>query len=256
MIVNKSETGILFMDTETSFATTANFGLAVNGGYISPDNLLTDWNIYCAAWKFLDQKQIHSVSVSPEDPTNDKAVVSTLRDVLENTRLVVGHNMDKFDMKKFNARLIFHSLPPIDHKILTLDTLKAAKKHFAFTSNRLDYLGQFLGVGGKLPHREGNPWIKLIKGIEVKETLAHMEEYCRYDVSPLLEGVYLRLRPYIDHPMMGGKIVSGEEVYCQHCGSGHLQRRGNRLTKAGLSYTQFQCQERHCMGYTSIKEAT
>jgi hypothetical protein len=248
-----SKTGIVFIDTETSFCKLADFSLK-NNGYINPDNIIQDWNIYCAAWKFLDEKEVHSISVKAKDPTNDKQVVKALREVLVNSILVIGHNLDKFDLKKFNARLIYHSLPPIDHKILTLDTYKAAKKHFSFTSNRLDYLGKFLGVACKKSHRDGNPWLKLINGIQVQETLDHMEEYCRHDVSPLLEKVYLRMRPYIAHPNLNGANIVEREA-CPNCGSNSIRKHGFRLTRTGAMYQRYICNSCAATCSEKIKEA-
>lgn len=251
----KTNTGIGLIDLETSYLLLTDFGLR-NNGYHSPESIVQDWNIYCGAFKFLDNSKMYAFCVSPDDLTNDYEVVKQLRELLVETKLLIGHNLDKFDLKKFNTRLIYHSLPPIDHKILTLDTLKVAKKHFAFTSNKLDYLAKFLGVDaqGKLPHKDTNPWAKLIRGIDVKETLEYMLAYNKHDVFPLLEGVYLRLRPYIDHPLLGEKIKSHGDVYCQHCGSNEMQSRGTRLTKAGISRYRYQCQNRGCMGWTSIKD--
>lgn len=252
LIKFKTNTGIGLFDLETSYMLLADFSLK-NQGYIPKDNIVQEWNIYCGAFKYLDSPKIYRFSVDPSDPTNDYNVVKELRELLVDTKLLIGHNLDKFDMKKFNTRLIKHGLAPINHKILTLDTLKAAKKHFAFTSNRLDYIGQFLGVGNKLQHREGNPWLKLIKGQDVKETLKHMEEYCVADVYPLLQNVYLKLRPYIDHPMLGGKVEKDGQIHCQHCGSTDMQSRGDYTTKAGAAYDRYQCKNRQCMGWTNVK---
>lgn len=251
----KTSTHIGLFDLETSYMILTDFTLS-NKGYISHENILQDWSIYCGAFKFLDNPKVVSFCVDPKDPTNDKELCLKLREYLVETKLLIGHNLDKFDLKKFNTRLIKHGIPPLNHKILTLDTLKAAKKHFAFASNRLDYLAKFLGVnpGGKMPHSDGSPWAKLIRGVEVKKTLHHMVEYCKYDVAPLLEGVYLKMRPYIDHPKLGGAI-SDTNIYCQHCGSTELMSRGTRLTQAGRLFRRYQCKERHCMGWTDIKES-
>ena len=63
--------------------------------------------------------------------------------------VLLAHNGDKFDIKKFNAACIKHDLPPVQER-QTIDTLKQARKHFRFDSNRLDYLGRFLEVGEKM----------------------------------------------------------------------------------------------------------
>lgn len=248
----KTNTGILSVDFETSYMMVETFGLK-QYDYIPHENVVQDWSIYCGSFKFVDQPKVFSVSVDPNDLHNDKALVEEVREVFAHTKLLVGHNLDKFDLKKFNTRLIYHKLPPIDHKILTFDTLKAAKKHFSFTSNRLDYLGQFLGIGNKIYHKDGNPWRNLNRGIDVKKTLKHMVEYCENDVYPLLEQVYLRLRPYVDHPKLGGSM-NHDNVYCTHCGSQELQSRGLVPTKSGYSRHNYQCKERNCMGWSSYKE--
>lgn len=243
MIKNKSE--IIFIDTEIAYMKFVDFSLK-NYGYISPDNILQDWNIYCMAWKFLDSSRIYSACVDIKDPTNDKEICKEFREVLQDTKLVIGHNLDKFDIKKFNTRLIYHSLPPIDHKILTLDTYKVAKKHFNFSSNKLDYLAKFLGIGSKMKH-PGNPWYSLITN-PTQEVLDHMVKYCKYDVSPLLEGVYLKMRPYIDHPDLTER-EKDEAWICTHCSSQDTQKRGFRMAKMGRKYQRFACMD--CGGWGS-----
>jgi hypothetical protein len=244
----KSKTGILFWDIETSKMLLGEFALK-NNGYISPANIYEDWSIYCGAYKFSDQKNVTTVSVTYKDLKNDKAIVKQLRDVLEDTRLIIAHNGDRFDLKKLNTRIAFYHLKPLDHKILTFDTLKAAKKHFAFTSNRLDYLGRFLEVGRKMEHKMDDPWMKLLRGKDVKETLAHMTEYCGHDVE-LLEAVYNRLKPYCAHPNLNG-FNAEDRIACPNCGSGHMQKRGTRVTRAGTLFQQYQCQDKECGAWSS-----
>lgn len=246
-LLNKTTTGIIFIDFETSYMKLADFGLK-NDGYHPHQNILEDWSIYCAAWKYLDNPRIYSSCVDINDIKNDRQVCIDFREALKNVKLVIGHNLDKFDMKKFNARLIYHNLPPIDHKILTLDTLKACKKHFGFTSNRLDYVAKFLNIGKKMNH-EGNPWFELLTK-PTRQTLNHMVDYCKYDVSPLLEGVYLKIRPYIDHPDLRNDKL--EDMYgCTHCGSKNTSKQGMRRTKAGKETQRYQCQD--CGGWGSEK---
>lgn len=240
----KSKTGIVLLDAETSFMLLADFQLK-NYGYIPPQNIVQDWNIYCVAWKFLEESKTHSTKVNIEDVTDDYSVCSTVREVLADTKLLIGHNLDKFDLKKLNTRFIKHRIEPIDHKILTFDTLKSAKKHFAFTSNKLDYLAGFLGVGRKLPHSH-NDWYKLLTDPDQK-TLNFMTTYCEHDVNPLLEGVYRRLLPYVDHPNLTDR-QKGDEYICIHCGSTNIQKRGISFTKAGTKKQRYQCNSCHGWG--------
>src|SRR5688572_9226818 len=113
--------------------------------HMSHDNIIEDWSIICGAWKELGKDKVHAVSV--KSVGDDKEVVKKLRDVISDASLLIHHNGDKFDIKKLNARLIYHGLEPIS-KVTTLDTLKEVKKVAAISSNRLDYIDKFLGNRG------------------------------------------------------------------------------------------------------------
>lgn len=246
----KNKTEICLIDAETSFMLLAEFTLK-NSGYIRHTNIVQDWSIYCAAWKFLGNSRVYSAQVNINDITNDKQVCEHIRDSLENVSLLVGHNVDAFDLKKLNTRLIKHNIMPLDHKILTFDTLKAAKKHFKFSSNKLDYLADYLDIGRKLPHTN-NDWFKLLTDPD-QQTLDFMVKYCKHDVSPLLEGVYLRLKPYVDHPNL--TLRQKEDQYiCIHCGETDTQHRGTRITKDGKLYQRYKCMDCGGWGSDKIKE--
>ena len=80
---------------------------------------------------------------------NDKRIVVGLWKMLDEADIIIGHNAKNFDVKKSNTRFIANGLtPPSPYQII--DTLEVSKKHFAFTSNRLDFLGEFLEGKGKI----------------------------------------------------------------------------------------------------------
>jgi len=239
----KTKTGIVQIDAETSFMLLADFQLK-NHGYISPSNIVQDWSIYCVAWKFLDGPRTYSSQVDISEVKNDYKVCSDIREVLQDTKLLVGHNLDKFDLKKLNTRFIYHGIEPVDHKILTFDTLKAAKKHFCFSSNKLDYLANYLGVGRKLPHSHSD-WFKLLTDPD-QTTLDFMVKYCKHDVNPLLEGVHLKLKPYVDYPNLTGRL-KGDDYICTHCGSTDYMKWGFKYSKAGKKIQRYQCNA--CRGW-------
>jgi len=101
-------------DIETSLALMATFGLKVD--YIPHENIIQDWYIICGCWKTLGEKKINSVSVMDDmdrfknSPIDDFHVVKTLRDMIASYDIIVHHNGDRFDIKKINARLIYHLL--------------------------------------------------------------------------------------------------------------------------------------------------
>jgi uncharacterized protein YprB with RNaseH-like and TPR domain len=210
---------------------------------VSHENILRDFSLICAAWKWFGEKEVHCVAVDPANPTDDGNVVRTLHAVLSEADVVVAHNGDKFDMKKFKTRALAHGLPPLP-SIQSIDTLKVAKKNFGFTSNRLDYLGKFLGVGRKIK-TEYDLWLDILEGDE--KALAKMVRYNKYDVV-LLEKVYKALRPYMtNHPNTG--LFTEDPKVCPICGAGLVKRgfRYHRTTKR----QQYQC--KRCGGYCSGK---
>jgi DNA polymerase elongation subunit (family B) len=205
--------------------------------YLSHDKIDEDWSIICAAWKELGSKKTKAVSI--QNVGDDYEVVKTLRDVLKDADIIIHHNGDRFDLKKLNTRLIFHNLPPLP-KIHTIDTLKEARKVFAFTSNRLDYLAKFLVGEGKI-HTDMTLWLDILKGS--KKALKYMVEYNKVDVVRL-EQVYEKLKPFMkNHPHVGALAGHDRNCSCRNCGSNHLKKNGLRVTAAGLMRQEWQCQD-------------
>lgn len=226
------EPKILFFDIETSHSVVATFGLFPPS--IPHDNILIEWQIICAAWKWLGDKKIHGVKM---ENGSDKNVVEALRAAIDEADVIVGHNSDKFDVKKLMTRVLFHGLQPIGPK-LSVDTLKVAKKHFKFDSNRLDYIAKFLNVGGKMNTSKGL-WLDALAGKQ--SAINEMLRYNKADVE-ITEKVYLKLRPFMDaHPSI--PILSGiVEEACPTCGSSNVHKYGFKYTKAG-KYQKYLCRD-------------
>jgi len=203
---------------------------------ISMSMVKEDWSVLCWAAKWLDKPDMTD-SCSWRTGAcvrDDKACMLALHGLLSQADIVVAHNGDKFDIKRVNARFVKHGLePPKPFK--SVDTLKIAKKKFAFPSNRLDDLGEFLGVGRKVKHEGFEMWRKVLDGDP--EAQDKMLEYNIGDII-LLEQVYLKLRPW-DH---GHPNVNLDYTVkrCTVCGSPHLARDGEVCT--GVStFAAYQC---------------
>ncbi len=213
-------TKILIWDIETSLAIVTSFSLYPK--YIPHDSILKDWKIMGAAWKWHGEKEVHSCFKS------EKAICKELHKALSTAEILVHHNGDKFDLRKLKTKLLQHGLPPLP-KIPTIDTLKVAKKEFGFMSNRLDYIGKVLGLGGKKSTSEGL-WMRALQGD--KKAIDEMEVYCKRDVD-LLDQVYIKMRPHIsNHPNIN---VFREDVLegCTRCGCTVLTKYGYRYTSSG-----------------------
>ncbi len=244
----KKEPNILLFDLETSMMKAGTFSLYPES--INHQNIMDDWYIISAAWKFLNKPKVSAVSVLDDpkrfkkDPHDDYHIVKTFRDVLADADIVIGHNSDKFDLKKFNARLIYHRLPPLPKLIHSVDTLKAVKKIAAFSSNRLDYLTTHLCGQGKMPTSSGL-WLRAMEGD--KDAIVEMVKYNKVDVVRL-EELYLRLLPYMaTHPHVGAMVGEDKSNTCRNCGSDDLHFIGYRYTGSGIKREQKHCN--NCNSY-------
>jgi DNA polymerase elongation subunit (family B)/predicted RNA-binding Zn-ribbon protein involved in translation (DUF1610 family) len=232
---------VLLYDIETSLELVSVFDLQHND-YIDPSSIVLERHLVSVAWKLLDAPKVHAVSLLDNqklferDPHNDKHVLEVFSKVLMEADVVVGHNSDAFDMKFIETRMLHHNMDPLP-PITSLDTYKAAKARFRFNSNKLTYLGSFLGVGKKMETSHGL-WMKVLNGD--KKAIKEMVEYNKEDVR-LLERVFKKLQPYMANHI--NRELYGE-VGCPRCGSNHIQSRGVHRAISN-TYQRFQCQECH-----------
>jgi hypothetical protein len=221
----------LVYDIETSYILAHVFSLYPES--ISHNNIVEDWRIHCASWKWLGEPTVYYASERGRD---DKTVAKKLAAAISKADFLIAHNGVKFDIKKLNTRLKYHGLNPLP-PVPQVDTLKEARALGAFTSNRLDYIGQYLDVGRKL-HNSPSLWTKAFKGD--RKAIQQMVEYNIQDVQ-LLEDVYNELRPFMkNHPNYN--VIMGTEDNCPKCGSAHLTKRGFSITRVGRRQ-RFQCND-------------
>jgi DNA polymerase elongation subunit (family B) len=239
---------VLYWDIETAMMQLGAFSLR-NNDYINPMNITQDWFIIMASFMNLGTGKIRTVSVADKkwrfkkDFTDDYYVVKTMRDIIASADIIIGHNSDKFDLKKLNARIIFHGLEPLP-PVTTIDTLKEARKIASFSSNTMSYLAEYLG----LEHQKGSAsgaWHKILKGSQEERLAAvkEMEAYCEQDIRTGV-ALYERLKPYFKtHPNMGlYEEYDTDTAICPSCSSDNLQRRGYRRTRTRV-YARLQCQD-------------
>jgi len=145
------------------------------------------------AAKWLGEEDVMSDSIlAYGDIEDDFKVCESLWHLLDEAGIVIAHNGDRFDIKMINARFLVHGLPPTS-PYSSIDTLKIARKYFGFDSNRLDELGQDLGIGRKMQHEGMSLWIRCLNGD--REAFDTMLRYNEQDVL-LLEELYLKVRSY------------------------------------------------------------
>ena len=121
----------------------------------------------------------------------------------------------------------------------SLDTLKKARGSFLFASNKLDYLGRFMGIGGKLEHDGLELWKDVVEGGDDKR-LEEMIRYCERDVA-LLEDLYFVLSPFITHNNNFAVLTGGEKWYCPECASSDVNMFRTYSTPMGIIRREMKC---------------
>lgn len=204
-----------------------------------------DWAILCVAYRWLGQSQTGFISVFQDttfrpDEYDDRRVCEKLAALFDQADCTVAHNGDKFDKRKANARFLYHGIDP-PSPYTTVDTKKESARYFANYSNALNELGRLLGIGKKQEHAGFSLWRRCMAGDP--EAWRLMEEYNRQDLE-LLEGLYLRLLPWIGTPGTGGgspnySLWPHDETaeICPKCGSEHTERRGRHRTRFSVFQT-------------------
>ena len=161
---------------------------------------VSEWYILSYSAKWLNGLHItkglpNYQGYKPHQP-NDEKLVKDIWKLLNEAEIIIGHNLDRFDLRKAQARFAFWGLPP-PKPYLTIDTLKIARKHFAFNSNKLDDLGEYLRLGRKVKHQGFELWEKCMAGD--RHAWKKMLSYNRMDVI-LLERVFNYFKPWINSP--------------------------------------------------------
>src|ERR1700689_1221342 len=112
----------------------------------SLEQLYKDWSVLSWSAKWLDDSPdeiMYEDQRKAKDIDNDKKILKSIWKLLDEADIVITQNGKAFDHKKLNARFILQGLqPPSSYKII--DTMLIAKKHFAFTSNKLAYMSDKL----------------------------------------------------------------------------------------------------------------
>lgn len=234
-----SEAKILLFDIETAPILGYVWGLWDNNLGLNQVN--SDWYVLSWSAKWLGdspKKIMYMDQRSAKNIENDKPLLEGIWKLLDEADVVITQNGKKFDHKKLNARFILNKMqPPSSYK--HIDTLVLAKRHFGFTSNKLEYMTDKLCTKyKKLKHGK-------FSGFEMwKQCLARnmeawkeMEKYNKYDVLSL-EELYTKLIPW-DNDINLDIFRNAEETKCS-CGSTEFSLNGFFYTPTG-KFQKYRC---------------
>lgn len=206
---------------------------------INDDFIVQDWGMLCWSAKWLFEDEILNDKLTQEELINrdDERISKSLWKLMDEAEIIVAHNLVKFDQKKANTKFLEHDLGrPSPYQII--DTLQHARKRFAITSNRLDYIAKnFFKIEGKMQTEKGL-WIRCMNN--EYSALEYMQIYCDQDVK-VLEDVYLEMRGWIyPHPniaLLSMDVNNG----CPACGSEEKEITNTNYNTYVNSYTAYRC---------------
>lgn len=226
---------ILFFDIETAPLTGFTWGTYDQ----QVIKVIKDWFVLSYAAKFNNDDRFFYLDQRFANPIEDDfQLLCGIHHLISECDVLVGHNSIKFDTRKLNARFIKHGLPPLNH-YTQIDTLRIARKHFAFTSNKLADLAVFLGCDIQKSTHAKFPgfsmWDECMKGNQ--ESFAEMESYNKTDVDVLI-AVYNKLLPW--EPSINFQAYY-QETICS-CGNKKFYKDGFRHSKQGR-FQIFRCRE-------------
>lgn len=249
-------TNILVLDTETAPKMGYVWSLwkqNVGLNQLVKDTYILNWSAKWLGEDCIYSDALHYHKLYKKDPESDRAILKYLWKLVDKADIVVAHNGDGFDIPTMNSRFILNGMPP-PSPFKTIDTLKIARQNFRFTSNRLDYLGQILGVGRKMETGGFELWRSVVLDRDSTQ-FDKMVEYCEQDVL-LLEEVYQRLKVWAKgHPKIDLKHGDLEEMTCNVCGGTDIKKNGTYTTNAGR-YQQYRCACGHNMRSRSSEKLT
>lgn len=233
---------ILLLDLETAPAKVFTWGLweqNIGTTQIVEDGYVLMW---CAKWlhkkEVLSDMLINYPSFYKENPRSDKKIAESIWKLMDEADIIVTQNGIDFDLKWINTMFVKHGLKPVS-PYKSVDTKRVLKSKFRFISNKLDFVGRKLGLGGKLSTGGFELWEGCLKGD--KKCWDKMLKYCKNDVI-LLEKLYLKVLPFIsNHPNYG--LYSGvSDSVCPNCGCKSLERRGFEYTSTN-KYQRYVCKK-------------
>ena len=193
--------------------------------------LKKDWAVcaWAAHWVGApDSEIIYMDNRGRRDLYDDKHLIKELVKLMNKADVIIGQNVEHFDIRKLAARASFHRLPPFRPVKIT-DILKEERRVFAFTSHKLAYKTEMNRKYKKLKH-EKYPGFDLWKAcmVDTLDAWKEMERYCKHDVLSTEER-YIDVSGWIRTQALGP--IDGV-MRCK-CGSADLHKEGFAHTDAG-----------------------
>lgn len=231
---------VLLLDIETAPILAHVWGLFDQN--VALNQIEREWFVLSFSAKWLGEpasKIIYHDQRNSKNIEDDKELLKKIWTLLDSADVVIGQNSNKFDIRKLNARFIMNNMqPPSSFK--KIDTLVIAKKYFAFSSNKLEWMTSKLCKKYKKLVDKKFPgftlWSECLKGN--KDAFKEMERYNKLDVLSL-EELWYKLQAWDTNAVNFNLYHNGTEHVCK-CGHTDLQRYGFAYTTVG-KYQRYKC---------------
>ena len=228
---------VLILDIETAPILAHVWGLFDQN--IALNQIKEDWSILSWSDKWLGSDKImYQDNRKEKNPRNDSKILKSIWNLLDEADVVIGQNSKSFDLPKLNARFILNGMPkPSSYR--QIDTMRVAKRHFKFTSNKLEYMTKELCPSiSKSDHKKFpgfSLWKECLAGNQ--EAWKEMELYNIQDILST-EALYHKLQPW-DSALNFNVYHDAFHHQCP-CGSVSFKKHGTVFTNSG-KFQRFIC---------------
>lgn len=229
---------VLVIDIETKPMTAHVWGLKDQN--IALNQIVEDWSLMAFAAKWLGNEK---VTYFDTFKLSEKEVLERVWKLVDTADILITQYGSGFDAPRLNSRFIMYGMkPPSPYK--HLDTYRIAKKSFAFTSNKLEYLTDKLCIKYKKLRHKKFPgmslWTECLKGN--KKAWAEMKLYNIHDVLST-EELYLKLKAWAPDSAPRPYNAGDPTRQCEICNeSGHVVKAGFHKKKIG-TYQRYHCED-------------
>lgn len=236
----KSGPKILLLDIET--APLLVYCWALHNQYIAAKQMEKNTCVLSWSAKWLDEKKVHYMDQrNVKDVENDKKILKEMHKLMNEADIIIGHNSEKFDIRRLNARFATHKLKPVE-TYKTFDTYKESKKIWDFPSHTLESLAVELNLNNKKLKHKKYPGFELWKQCLMGNNSAwnEMKLYNKMDVL-VLEDLYHKIRPWSNK--LNINVFHDDEENICGCGSTEFKKKGFAYTSTS-KFQRYIC--KHC----------
>lgn len=205
--------------------------------YSEPFQQIENTTISMISYRWDGEDEVHSIHLNEKQYNknirNEKPIIKEFLKVVNQADVMVAHNGDKFDWKKFNFKVAKYNLKPVKKPIL-VDTLKMVKQEMSADSHRLGDLCREFNLPVKIPLNGG--FTAAFRGYGKYLELVN---YNRQDII-CLEMLYNYIKPHC-RPKYDVSKLDNKNRACSSCGSCDIIKYGKYILATGKQVSRYRC---------------